>query len=92
MVAAVGAVALGIFLGYLTWYFVVRFKEYSASALASVVGVFAGGTVVAFLGAQSISTSDVLGWYAIGLFLGFVVYSVVAIIFGPDHRPPLMLR
>lgn len=74
----IGSLALGIFMGYLAWYFVTRFTQYNFDALASVIGVLAGGAVVQFLGA----TGDARWWYPIGLVAGWLIYSIARTLTG----------
>ena len=74
----VGSLALGVFVGYLAWYFVTRFTQFNFDALASVIGVLVGGAVVQFLGA----TGDARWAYPIGLVAGWLIYSVARMLTG----------
>ncbi|MDQ3877761.1 MAG: hypothetical protein M3290_05355, partial [Actinomycetota bacterium] len=76
-VESVGIFCLGLFLGYLGWYFVVRLGagQVSADTFASVVGVFVGGAVLALLKEFLIVKTDVW-WYPIGLVCGFLAYVI----------------
>lgn len=75
-VPAIGAGSLGFFVGYMIWYFVVRFAKdkYTSDGLVAVVGVFAGGIVVQFL--EKGSTPTQRWWYPIGLVIGWAVFSL----------------
>ncbi len=74
LVPAVGAMCLGIVIGWLTRYFVFRFNSFKPMTLTAVISAIVGGTVVGFLGADK----SVWWFYPIGLLIGFVVYAVVA--------------
>ena len=83
---SVSALALGIFIGFMAWYFIKRFKEYTTDGLTAVIGVLIGGVVVTFLdwtptaaasgAASATATVDVVHrwWYPIGLLVGFLVW------------------
>ena len=80
-VPAWGAALLGVFIGYLVWYFVVRLggEHYTTDGLVAVVGVIAGGVVVQFMQDNSLSARD-HWWYPIGLVIGwglFVAFNLV---------------
>lgn len=70
-----GALALGIVVAYLVRMFVRRFRSYSPKALSAVVSILLGGTVVRFLA----NDPDAVWYYPIGLFAGFVIYTIVAL-------------
>ncbi|MEY2467537.1 MAG: hypothetical protein QOF21_235 [Actinomycetota bacterium] len=76
-VQAAGVFCLGLFLGYLCWYFVVRIGKgkVTADTFASVAGVIAGGVVISLL-KDFLSTKADAWWYPIGLVAGFGVYVV----------------
>jgi len=73
-----GALALGIFIAYLTWYFVTRFTEFNVAGLSSVAAVVAGGVVVMFLdaGAAAGQVQSHRWFYPIGLVIGFFVFVI----------------
>jgi hypothetical protein len=75
-----GSVALGVFIAYLTWYFVSRYEKFTSEGLSAAVTVVAGGVVIAFLDA-GLKTEDIRPdahwWYPIGLLVGFVVFEVL---------------
>lgn len=75
-VAATGATCLGIVIGWLVRYFIRRFNAFNPQVLGSVVSILAGGVVVKFLEADK----TVWWFYPIGLFIGFVLYTAVAVI------------
>ena len=75
VVPALGALSLGIVIGWLVRYFIRRFKEFGPQALGLVVSIMLGGAVVKFLEADR----TVWWFYPIGLLLGFVLYTVVAL-------------
>ena len=39
---SIGSFALGIFMGFMAWYFIKRFKEYTTDGLTAVVGILVG--------------------------------------------------
>lgn len=74
-----GSLALGIFIAYLTWYFVTRFTEFNVAGLSAVAAVVAGGVVVAFLDAGIAPGGVPLEhrwFYPVGLVVGFLVYAL----------------
>ena len=70
----IGNLALGIFLGYMAWYFVTRVSDKPIDSFAAVAGVLFGGVVLAFLGG---TTSDSRWWYPVGLVVGWIIYVVL---------------
>ena len=76
VVAAIGATCLGIVVGWLVRYFIRRFTSFSAASLTSVVSIVAGGAAIKFLGKDN----SVWWYYPIGLFLGFAIYQVIAMV------------
>ena len=75
IVAPIGATCLGIVMGWLVRYFIRRFESFNANAFGAIVGVVVGGVVVTFLEEDK----SVWWFYPIGLFIGFVIYSVTVI-------------
>jgi len=76
IIQIIGSLSLGIVIGWLVRYFIRRFKTFTPQALGSVVSIMVGGGLVKFLGANQ----TVLFCYPIGLLLGFVGYTLIAII------------
>jgi hypothetical protein len=76
-VEAVGICLLGVYIGYLGWYFVVRIaaNTVTADTFASVAAVLVGGVVLSFLDDHLARKGDVW-WYPIGLVIGFALYVV----------------
>lgn len=74
---AAGAASLGVFIGYLAWYFIVRFggERFTTDGLTAVVGVLVGGAVIDFLKTTGAATRD-WWWYPIGLVIGWGVFIV----------------
>jgi phosphotransferase system glucose/maltose/N-acetylglucosamine-specific IIC component len=79
MIEALGILALGVFLGYMAWYFATRVTDSWMDSFAAVAGVLFGGVVLAFLGGTS---SDSRWWYPIGLVIGWVIYVVLRVAAG----------
>lgn len=78
----VGTVCLGVFLGYMAWYFVTRVAEKPIDSFAAVAGVLFGGVVLTFMGG---ATADARTWYPIGLLIGAVLYGIAYWI---KHKEP----
>lgn len=81
IISAIGATALGIVVGWLVRYFIRRFESFTPKALGSVVSIIAGGAIISFL------KTDMSVWwfYPIGLLIGFIVYTIIAIKAGGLH-------
>lgn len=77
-VPAVGACTLGIFISFLVWYFVVRFKpdQFTPVALTSVVAVLVGGAVNAFIAETAEINKQAAWWYPIGLLIGWIIFTI----------------
>jgi O-antigen/teichoic acid export membrane protein len=75
-VPPIGSTCLGFVIGWLVRFFLYRMKSFTPKALSSIVSIIAGGAAIKLLA----SDSDLIWWYLIGLFLGFVVYSIVGAI------------
>jgi hypothetical protein len=71
VVPIVGCISLGIVIGWLTRYFIYRFKEFNSQILSSVVMLLVGGTVVRFLEEDA----TIWWYYPIGLLAGFIIYT-----------------
>lgn len=82
---AVGTISLGIVVGWLVRYAVRRFKSHTPKALAAVVSVLVGGAALNFV--QRDSTT--WWFYPVGLLLGFVLYSIVALAAGAEREGTL---
>jgi hypothetical protein len=76
IVPAIGSTSLGLVIGWLVRFFLYRMRSFNPKALSSIVSIIAGGAAIKLLARNS----DLVWWYLIGLFLGFVVYSVVGAI------------
>src|SRR6266404_9478676 len=50
-----------------------RMKSFTPKVLSSIVSIIAGGAAIKLLARNS----DLVWWYMIGVFLGFVIYSIV---------------
>jgi hypothetical protein len=88
MVNAIGACCLGTVIGWLVRYFVGRFHSFTPKALASVVSVLLGGAVIGFLE----SDRSIWWFYPIGLLAGFLLYTLLALLFPgnkaiQNHKP-----
>jgi hypothetical protein len=51
-IPAIGAICLGIVIGWLVRYFIRRFDKFNPQVLGSVISIVAGGAVVRFLEAD----------------------------------------
>ena len=91
MIEPLGIGCLGLFLGYLCWYFVVRIPIGKASieTFASVVAVLTGGLVIKFLDAHLERPVDV--WlYPIGLVAGMALYIGLSFATGKGKQVTLL--
>lgn len=70
-VPPLGAICLGMVVGWVVRYFIQRFDSFTPQALTAVIGIVAGGAAIKF-----VQTDPNLIWfYPIGLVIGFVVYQ-----------------
>ncbi|MCI0345986.1 MAG: hypothetical protein L0221_11175 [Chloroflexi bacterium] len=76
----IGTLALGVFLGYMAWFFATRVTTNWMTSFSSVVGVLFGGVVLTFLGGAG---SDGLTFYPIGLVVGWIIYALLKKFGGP---------
>ena len=89
LVMAIGAVLFGAVVGFITYRTLVRTTDKAAiSDLGAVVGVIGGGLVTGLFDPH---TSDLFGWYAIGLATGLGVYFVMfALLNGREKTAKVM--
>jgi hypothetical protein len=74
-VMTVGALLFGAVVGFITYRTLIRTTDKaSISDLGAVVGVIGGGAVTGLVDPH---TSDLFGWYAIGLAAGLGAYFVL---------------
>lgn len=72
MTLVIGMLCFGLMIGFITYRTLVRTTEHaSINDLAAVVAAVGGGAVTAIVRPQT----SLFGWYAIGLFVGFVAYG-----------------
>ena len=74
---AIGSLALGIFVGYLAWFWVVRLASYTTKTLAAILTVILGGVAVQFLTNNIKADGAGFGQYATGLLIGLIAYAVL---------------
>ena len=73
-----GALSLGIVIGWLVRFFLDRLRVFNVKALASIVSILVGGVVAHFLGADPFRVSV---WaYPIGLLIGILVYPLISLL------------
>jgi len=73
-VLTVGTICFGLLFGYITYRTLARTTaSASVSDLAAVISSVGGGAVTAIVKPGT----DLFGWYAIGLLVGFVVYGAI---------------
>jgi hypothetical protein len=79
-IVAIGAALLGVFIGYMAWYFIVRFAsdKYTSDGLVAVAGVVAGGAVIQFM-KGNVGARD-WWWYPVGLVIGWVLFVLFHLI------------
>lgn len=74
MTLTIGMLCFGAMIGYITYRTLIRtVGNASINDLAAVIGAVGGGAVTTIVRPQS----SLFGWYAIGLFVGFVAYAVL---------------
>jgi hypothetical protein len=71
----IGTLGFGVVVGWITYKILVRIAKPSWADLTSVIGAVGGAAVLSLFPAQT----DLFGWYAVGLFIGFFGYFVVFI-------------
>jgi hypothetical protein len=72
----IGSLSLGIVIGWLVRYFIRRFRTFTPTVLGSVISLLFGGVAIKLLGGDK----TVFWCYPIGVLVGFISYSAVAII------------
>jgi hypothetical protein len=70
----VGAIALGLFVGYLVWHFVSKFSAFTVSGLTSILGAVLAGAVLRYLAKEG--NAQVFVFYPIGLVFGAMIFGV----------------
>lgn len=82
VINSIGAISLGVVVGWLTRFVLRRIKAFTTKTLTAILSVIIGGSAIAFLRADP----SVWWFYPIGLLLGFILYSLVAVLAGvKDH-------
>jgi hypothetical protein len=71
--ANVGAISLGLFVGYLVWHFVSKFSAFTVSGLTSILGAVLAGAVLKYLAKEE--NAQVFVFYPIGLVLGAMLFG-----------------
>ncbi|MEU9273165.1 hypothetical protein AB0E04_48555 [Streptomyces sp. NPDC048251] len=73
-VLTVGVFCFGLLIGFITYRTLIRTTvQASISDLATVIGAVGGAAITAIIDPES----DLFGWYAIALLIGFVIYGVL---------------
>jgi uncharacterized membrane protein YeaQ/YmgE (transglycosylase-associated protein family) len=87
LLAAIGAVAFGLVIGWVTYRTLRRNSDaVSLSDIATVIGAVGGAAVTTLF--QDDTT--MFAWYSIGLAIGFFGYFVVGVL-AKDNAPDWML-
>jgi fructose-specific phosphotransferase system IIC component len=73
-IAMISALLVGALVGWLVRFFIRRFKNYTPKGLAAVVLILLGTLVYKFFSGNR----ELLYLYSIGLFVGFILYSLIA--------------
>jgi hypothetical protein len=89
MVMTIGALLFGAVVGFLTYRALIRTTDKAAiSDLGAVVGVIGGAAVTGIFDPH---TSDLFGWYAIGLAIGLATYfTAFALLNGLERTASVM--
>lgn len=82
IVPIVGALCLGILIGWLIGFFLMRMETFTPKAFAAIIGVLLGATVTQFLGPDR----TVWWFYPIGLILGIMAHAIIAILYGEKPK------
>lgn len=85
-VAEIGALVLGIVLGFLTHYLVRRDQEPGIEDLAAIIAAVLGAQVF-----KVITGQDQTSWYLIGLGVGFFLYWL-ALLLGREQVKQLKMQ
>ena len=72
-VETVGVACFGLLVGFITYRTLIRAASTAVSDLASVIAAVGGGAITAI----AKPGSDLFGWYAIALLVGFIVYGIL---------------
>jgi hypothetical protein len=74
---AYATLLMGLFIGYLAWYFVARLKDHAIDSLAAMLGVVFGAAVLQF-----VVTTELRALYPVGLVLGWLLWVCARILGG----------
>jgi len=80
-VPVVGVICLGIFVGWLVGFTLMRQEKFSVKSLAAILSIILGAAITKFLGPDRM----VWWFYPIGLLVGKVIQTIIAVICG---EPP----
>ena len=75
IIPAIGSLSLGIVIGWLVRYFIRRYSSFGPKALSSTISILAGGGVLKYFDPNA----NIIWFYPIGLLIGFIIYTVIAI-------------
>ena len=67
----IGVIALGIFVGWITRYFLRRQKSFPLMAMSTLLGIVLGGVVLNLFTGPAFD--DLFWFYPIGLVIGFII-------------------
>jgi len=73
LAADIGAIALGMFVGYLVWFFVSKFSAFNVSGLTSILGAVLAGAALKYL--TQAQNAQILMYYPIGLVMGATFFG-----------------
>jgi len=76
IIVILGALCLGIVIGWLCRYFLNRLKVYTIQSMASIVTILIGGTVTKFLNSDPWSLGNY--FYPVGLLIGVLAYPLIS--------------
>jgi NhaP-type Na+/H+ or K+/H+ antiporter len=72
----IGALSLGITIGWVVRYFLARLEKYDMKALSAIVSILTGGAVAHFLGGDPFHVA--VWMYPVGLLVGVLAYPLIA--------------
>ncbi len=89
VVMTVGALLFGAVVGFITYRALIRTTDKAAvSDVGAVVGVIGGAAVTGLFDPH---TSNLFGWYAIGLAVGLAIYFIVFLVMNGMERTAVVM-
>lgn len=77
IIPPVGVTCLGIVIGWLVRYYILRFNTFNVETLASLISILLGAAIIKLFESDN---KRLFWFYPIGLLIGFVLYTVLVLI------------